>query len=285
VEDAGRLGADVVNLDMSIPFSAARARNEGFNRLLNLEPKLGFVQFIDGDCELNAEWLQCAIAEFRTRPEVAIVFGRLSERFPEASIYNRLCDLEWDSPAGESRACGGISLMRADVFRQVGGFDPSVLAAEDDEICLRIRRAGWKIWRIAAPMALHDAAMTRFGQWWKRATRCGYAFAQGARMHGHLPERHFVRECRRIWLWGFLIPLLALGLAWPTWGISLGLLLLYPLQVVRIYRQQRWRPVARRHLWAYATACVVSKIPEWIGYCKFHFRRWRGRPTKLIEYK
>ena len=58
LELARSLGADTVELDLSIPFTAARARNEGFARLLGLAPAVEFVQFVDGDCELVDRWLQ-----------------------------------------------------------------------------------------------------------------------------------------------------------------------------------------------------------------------------------
>jgi hypothetical protein len=46
--------------------------------------------------------------------------GRRRERFPEASVYNRLCDLEWDTSIGEARSCGGDFLARAGAFRDAG---------------------------------------------------------------------------------------------------------------------------------------------------------------------
>src|SRR5438270_7605806 len=39
------LGVHVVELDLSTPFTAARARNEGFARLQQVEPDRDFVQF------------------------------------------------------------------------------------------------------------------------------------------------------------------------------------------------------------------------------------------------
>jgi glycosyltransferase involved in cell wall biosynthesis len=110
MELAGSLGAGVVNLDLSTPFTAARARNEGFRRLMELRPGLQFVQFVDGDCELSGGWLSAAQAEMRNRPEAAALCGLLRERHPEASIYNRLCDLQWNGPAGQIEACGGIAM-------------------------------------------------------------------------------------------------------------------------------------------------------------------------------
>src|SRR5665213_3344906 len=119
---AKQTGADVVLLDPGQPFTAARARNAGFRRLRELAPRLDYVQFVDGDCELATAWPRHAIASLAGRGDVCTVFGRLRERFPEKSIYNRLCDDEWNVPVGEARACGGISMMRTSALENVGGF-------------------------------------------------------------------------------------------------------------------------------------------------------------------
>ena len=282
---AHSLGVETVALDLSVPFTAARARNQGFQRLVEIKPDIEYVQFLDGDCELQPGWLARAEKELASRPETAVVCGRRRERFPEASIYNLLCDIEWDTAIGEALACGGDALVRVAAFREVGGYDRGVIAAEDNELCLRLRRRGWKVLRIDAEMTRHDAAMHRFGQWWRRAVRCGYAYALGAALHGRSPERHFVRERRRIWLWAFAVPAAALAAALPTGGLSLLLGLLYPLQILRVYRQMRRRGTARRLAAAYAVSCVVSKFPEFVGLCQFTANRLRGRPARIIEYK
>ncbi len=285
VAAARSLGAEVVELDMSIPFTAARARNAGFARLQELNPEVEYVQFTDGDCDVAPGWLERATEELDRRPELGAVCGRLRERFPEASIYNRLCDIEWDIPLGEIKACGGNSFVRATAVNQVGGYNPGLIAAEDDEFCLRLRRAGWKIVRLLDDMATHDAAMTRAKQWWKRAMRCGFAYANGAALHGRGPERHFVRERRRIVVWGLGVPTTAAALAWPTGGVSLALLALYPIQLARTYRGLRTRVSHRGHALAYATSCVIGKFPQAIGLIKFYLGQARGAPARLIEYK
>ena len=282
---ARSVGVEVVELDMSVPFTAARARNEGFRRLRELTPALRFVQFVDGDCEVCPGWLQAARAQLESRPDVAVVCGRRRERYPESSVYNRLCDVEWDTPVGEAKSCGGDALMRADVVHAVGGYDPGVIAAEDDELCLRIRRAGWTVLRIDAPMTVHDAAMTRASQWWKRAVRCGFAYACGASLHGRGPERHFVRERRRAVVWGIGVPAVSLLAAWSTGGLSLLLLAAYPLQLARTYRGLRRRVPRRRLALEYATSCVLSKFPEALGVLRFLARRVRGGSARIIEYK
>jgi GT2 family glycosyltransferase len=268
-----------------VPFTAARARNAGFEKLLAADPDTEFVQFVDGDCEVAAGWLELAVKTLEERPDAAVACGRRRERFPDASIYNRLCDIEWDTPVGEALACGGDAMMRVAAFRKVGGFDPGVIAGEEPELCVRLRRGGWRVYRLGAEMTLHDAAMTRFGQWWKRAVRTGHAYVQGRAMHGRSPDRHYVRECRRLWALGFAVPLVAVAASWPTDGLSLLLGLIYPLQVARIYRRARRRPLPAKHALAFAASCVLSKFPEWLGACKFRIRRLLGGPATIIEYK
>lgn len=172
---AAKAGAEVVALDMSQPFTAARARNAGLERLRMHGTRPTLVQFMDGDCELQPEWLPAARTFLDSHPEVGVVFGRRRERFPDATIYNRMCDWEWDVPLGEQRACGGDALMRMDALDEVGGYNPALIAGEEPEMCVRLRAAGWKIWRIDTEMTLHDAAMTRLGQFWSRARRAGHA--------------------------------------------------------------------------------------------------------------
>ena len=283
-ELARSLGAEVVELDRSSPFTAARARNEGFGRLLALAPGIAYVQFVDGDCEIDPAWLSEAAAALRREPGWAVVCGRLRERERERTIYNRLADMEWDGPSGEIGACGGIFMARAASFRAVGGFNPDIIAAEDDEFCLRLRRAGGKIVRLPVEMGNHDIAMTRFSQWWRRSVRTGHAYAEGAARHGRSEDRHFVPQLRGAILWGLALPAAALGLAWPTRGLSLGLLAGYPLLYHRIARYWRRRGGTPADARLYAASCVIAKFPHAQGAVRYLYRRLARRPARIIEY-
>ena len=282
---AHSLGVETVALDLSVPFTAARARNQGFQRLVEVKPDIEYVQFLDGDCEMQPGWLARAAQEMASRPDAAVVCGRRRERFPQASVYNLLCDIEWDTPVGTAHSCGGDALLRVAAFREVGGYDPGVIAGEEPELCLRLRRRSWLVLRIDAEMTLHDADMHRFGQWWRRSLRSGFAYALGANLHGRSPDRHCVRERRSALLWGFAVPAVAVGAVLPSGGLSLLLGLLYPLQVLRVYRWMRRRGIARRAAAAYALSCVVAKFPQFLGVCKFMAHRLHGRPARIIEYK
>src|SRR5262245_7482060 len=233
VQWAREQGADVVILDMNVPFTAARARNAGFRRLRESAQDLRYVQFIDGDCELDSVWPASAVSFLAANPDVAAVCGRRRERWPERSIYNWLCDQEWDGPTGEIRAFGGDVMMRVEALAAVNGYRDGLIAGEEPELGVRLRAAGWRLWRLESEMTLHDASMMRFDQWWRRVVRSGYAFAQGAQLHGAAPERHWVWESRRAWFWGMGLPLtsLAAGMAFGSWGWTV--LLMYPAQVFR----------------------------------------------------
>jgi GT2 family glycosyltransferase len=282
---ARSLGCEVVELNPDSPFSAARARNEGFAYAMKVDPAVAVVQFVDGDCTLVEGWLDCGVAALNDRPDAGVVCGHVREIHPEASIYNRLFDLEWRQTPGEINACGGIFMVRPAVFEAVGGFRPDVIAAEDNEFCVRVRQVGHKILLLDAAMVWHDAAMHRFIEWWRRARRTGHAYAQVAALHGKSDERYYVQDCRRVWIWGLAIPVIALGLAPFTRGFSLLLLIAYPLQFGWIFvkgKQRGW-PAGDALIYAFFT--VLTKFPALEGMLAYHWRRLRGKTPTIMEHK
>jgi hypothetical protein len=216
---------------------------------------------------------------------VAAVCGRRRERHPEASVYNRLCDIEWNTPVGIANEFGGDVMMRAEVLRQLGGYNPAVIAAEDTELGVRMRQAGWRIRRLDAEMTWHDAAITRFGQWWKRNVRAGHGFAEGAAMHGASPTRHWVREVRSIWVWGLVVPAAALAGAWWTWGASLLLIGLYGVLYWKIRRNALRRGLLACDAKAVAWFTMLGKFPQVLGQIAYWRNRLSGRRSRIIEYK
>jgi GT2 family glycosyltransferase len=284
-EVARRLGATVVELDPGSPFTAARARNEGMARALALVPSPELVQFVDGDCEIVPGWIDHGVSALDSRPRVAAVCGRVRERNRDATIYNRLCDLEWDVPAGDALACGGNALFRVRAFQESGGFDPGLIGGEEPELCVRLRQRGWTILRSDVGMVWHDAAMTRFSQWWRRALRAGWSYAEGAAMHGASPERHWVKENRSILFWGAVLPAAIALLAWPTRGASLALLAGYPVLGLRVLRGASRRGIAPRDARLLAFFTVLGKFPQAIGQAQFAFLRRMGRRRRIVDWR
>ena len=281
VEIARAAGAEVVVLDASRPYTAARGRNAGLAALMASATRPEYVQFIDGDCTLQPGWLVPALAFLNTHPLVAAVCGRRRERHPEASVYNRLCDREWNTNPGETTACGGDALVRLAAINQVGGYTETMIAGEEPELCVRLRQQGWRIWRLDREMTLHDAEMLRFGQWWRRMIRGGHAFAEGAAMDRAGLARQSLAGAIRALVWGLWLPVVAGALA-LTDPLGLGLLLAYPVQVLRMSHRDG---IHRRAAWEWAVFTTLGKLPEMVGVVSYWAGRLLRRPRSLMEYK
>ena len=283
---ASALGVDVVELDPSLPFSAARARNTGLDRLQEISPGLSSCCSSTAIAKLPRVFCLPAVAQcgptrgWRRWPD-GCVSGFLHARFTTAcATWNGTC-----RPA-HAKSCGGIALFRVAALRETGGFNPRVVAGEEPELCVRLRQRGWTIQRLANEMALHDAAMTRFSQWWIRAVRAGHAYAEGAAMHGRSPERHFVRESLSGWLYGVLLPAAIVASAIVVSPWALLAFLIYPLLWAKIARgRRRSHGDPRRFAGFYAGACLLAKPAECWGQTRYWVRRVLRRPPKIIQHK
>lgn len=285
---------EIVSLDTSTKFSAGRARNDGFERLMKRHPELSFVQFVDGDCELRQGWIEAGVHQLSERSDLAIVCGRRRERHPENSLYNRLIDFEWDTPIGECSASGGDFLIRAKCFQAVGGFNTEVVAGEEPELGFRIRQHGWKILRIDHEMTLHDAALTRFSSWWKRERRSGYG---GLDVHFRTvsdSHSYFARHVQSTWFWSLgwlciLCLMLAIcGIPGGSTGMFIGAiswLMATLFQIVRIASRYRRPQISRTASLQMAALTLLSKWPQMLGQIAWFRDRWLGRHPTLIEYK
>jgi len=282
---------DVIELDLSVPFTAARARNVGYEYLVERHQQLRFIQFIDGDCEIIGNWLPEAAFELENRPDLAIVTGWLHERFPEVSIYNRIGDLEWNaSAAGEVSSVGGIFMIRCKAFDSVGRFNPTVPAGEEPELCHRLIREGWRIWRLDRNMAWHDLAMVNFKQWWKRMARFGYCsmdlayrFGMPRYRHNNLKVRCWMTWLALVVVAGSLVMFLQLQGA-GLW-LSLAMFSLWPAQLCRItYRTFRGGQ-ALDIAAAYAIFTMVAFLPQMAGQFMYLYDLLQKRIPRLIEYK
>jgi glycosyltransferase involved in cell wall biosynthesis len=289
---ARRMGVTVVELPTPPNFTAARARNEGLAKLIELDPELKFVQMIDGDCEVAPHWLDHAAAALAADDRIAAVFGRLRERHPDASVYNMLCDDEWNVPVGEAASCGGNAMFRVEALTEAGGYSPGLIAGEEPDLCLRMRRKQWRIVRIDAEMGVHDAAISRFSQYWRRARRGGHACAELLHRHGRGSDPHWKRQALSTWVWaGGLLGGLSLGLIglasgadWMLYAAAAaaGLFAAQTIRLVLVRRREGWN---FRRAGAWAVLLMAGKIPQLLGFVQFHLRRGNSARLKLIEYK
>jgi GT2 family glycosyltransferase len=284
VEAARDAGAIVVALDLSIPFTAARARNAGFAAL---DPVPDFVQFMDGDCILEDGWISAGLVAMEQNADLGIVTGWCIELFPEASVYNGMADFDWRRPTGDGdisgdiEVCGGNMMLRSALFEDVGGFNPHVIASEDEEFCIRVGKSGWRIHCLPLAMVKHDANIMHFGQWWQRAVRTGHGFAQV----GTLQPAHFRRSRQRVWFYGAALPLAALvSLLLSPW-LLIPILALYALSYYRTVQGLLAAGLAPRKAFHHSVFLSLSKFPNLIGMLTYYRRTLRGGDMAIIEYK
>lgn len=284
---ARNLGIAVVELDPGRPFSAARGRNEGLQEALRHWPEARYVLFLDGDCVLDPGFPTSAVKTFEEHPDCAIVTGHLSERFPDASIYNRLCAIEWQSPAGRidnMNALGGIMAARISAFQAVSGFNEEAIAGEEPDLGVRLCIGGYSIIKIDQHMATHDAQIMTFGQWWKRAVRGGHALAHRYARHGRTRFRDGRRELFSDLFWGLAVPAAVIALLLPSRGLSLALLGGYALLGWRVHRHYRGSGLSRSDASLVTRFIIFSKFAHVLGIVRYWRSRLQGR-FHIIEYK
>jgi GT2 family glycosyltransferase len=282
-----RRGVPVIELDPSRPFSAGRGRNEGLEEVLRRWPETDYVMFLDGDCVLDVGFPDAAALTFEQNAKCAIVTGHLTERHPEASIYNRLCSIEWASPAGlveDMSALGGIMAARVSAFRSVNGFNEQAIAGEEPDLGVRLGLAGYTMVKIDQPMATHDAHMFTFRQWWIRAVRGGHALAHRYVEHGKTRYQEGRRELLSALFWGLAFPLVILAAMWPTRGLSLLLVAGYGFIGWRVYKQQLRAGRSSSDAWLVSRFNIYSRFAHVVGVLRYFLNRMRGE-FHIIEYK
>jgi glycosyltransferase involved in cell wall biosynthesis len=283
-ELARERGAEVVAIESARP-TAALGRNAGWRKA-----RAPFVLFLDGDTVLHPDFAVAALAEMEQDARLAVVCGNRREIRPGDSIFNRVLDLDWIYPPGYTEFCGGDALMRRAALEEVDGYDETLIAGEEPEMCRRMRARGWKILHIDQPMTGHDLAMTRWSQYWKRATRAGYAYSEVSARFRQSGDPFWAADRRAnlvrgsFWLGGSLLAVLA-SAALLRWEPLAVWILFVLLMGARSSWKARWKSRDWATLWLCGLHSHLQQVPILVG----QFQHWRdrraGRGRGLIEYK
>ena len=280
VDLAARLGAVVLPLSPGA-FTAARARNLGWRHATG-----ELILFLDGDTILNSDFPLAALTELQKDSSNAAAWGHRREVCPCLSVYVRVLDLDWVFAPGETPYCGGDVLMRRAALESVDGFDEILIAGEEPEMCRRMRTHGWHIQHIDHPMTLHDLAITRFSQYWRRSQRAGYAFAAVAARFRNTSDPMWSEDVRRnrlrglFWIATPLIALTASIALMSLLPLALWLLMLVAV-AARTASQNRWKRASWTTLFLYGLHSHLQQIPILFGQLQFLFNGNKA----LIEYK
>jgi cellulose synthase/poly-beta-1,6-N-acetylglucosamine synthase-like glycosyltransferase len=278
LQNAEQLGAIAIKLDDPSP-SAGKARNLGWRMA-----KAPFVLFLDGDTQLHPNFVKHAL-KVLDEPGLCATFGRLKELRPEKSIYIRVMDLDWVFPLGKALFFGGNVLVKRCAIAAVDGFDPTLKAGEEPELCSRLRSNGWQIEHIDVPMATHDLAITTFKAYWLRAYRSGIAYAEVAermRLRGDPMWQHDAKRDFRHGLLFTLTPFFMWIHPLVTWMVFLASLAV----VARTAKRSAWKAPGQTLLcWQYAVHVLFQKIPAFFGQLKWRRSHAKHAEISMVEYK
>ena len=265
------------------PMCAAKARNLGWQTA-----KGAYILFLDGDTELHPDFVNRALQAWNDI-SLCAVWGHRRESNPQQSLYTKVLDLDWIYPAGITPYFGGDVLVRRIALQKVGGFDATLNAGEEPELCARLRGKGWKILHIDAPMTRHDLAVRSFKAYARRCYRSGIAYAEVTHRMQTLGDALWQHEARRDLVHGLLYVtaplLLLLAFAIHVWAG--GLLVVLGAAVVL---RSAWRCRARAAgnvvlALEYAVHSHLQKIPAFFGQVAWKRAHARKQRLALVDYK
>jgi hypothetical protein len=154
--------------------------NVGFGRAANLAfgaVETSYVLFLNPDATVESDALMALVRFMEEHPQAGVVapatltgngafqdVGRLitptqlvMDAIGLRAFGRRKRPVAFDDPSIETEwVCGGIILIRSELFRRVGGFDPRFfLYFEEDDLLRRVRLEGYKIFAVGVAHAYH----------------------------------------------------------------------------------------------------------------------------------
>jgi glycosyltransferase involved in cell wall biosynthesis len=276
-------GARTIALKPERP-SAALGRNAGWNAARG-----SIVLFLDGDTVLHPEFVSSSLPEFSS-PTIAVVWGHRREIHPEQSIFNRTLDLDWVYAPGLTQYCGGDALFRRAILARTNGFDPTLIAGEEPDLCRRITALGFDILHVDRPMTGHDLAITRWRQYWKRCTRAGHAYAEVSERFRNTQQPFWSGEAGRnrnrfFAIAAGLIAAVAASILLRSLLPIAAYLIFFVLFSVRSAWKASWKSKDRIALLMYGVHSHLQQIPIYFGQLQYKWSRRRGKRLILFEYK
>lgn len=280
---AHEMGAKIIALQPERP-TAALGRNAGWHAARG-----SIILFLDGDTILHPRFVADSLHEF-SAPQVAIVWGHRRELHPEKSFYNRILDLDWIYLPGLTPYCGGDALFRRLVLEETGGFEETLIAGEEPELCQRIGVLGFTILHVDRPMTAHDLAITHWQQYWKRSTRSGYAFAEVSERLLASGRFFWIEEAKRnrnraLTLLALFFAAVVVSIVSSSVLPALAVLLFFITLALRSSWKARWKSNDVVALVLYGVHSHLQQIPIYLGQLQYKWNRHKGRRAALFEYK
>ncbi len=170
------------------------------------------------------------------------------------------------------------------------GFNASLIAGEEPDLCWRIRAKGGLILHIDAPMTGHDLAIVNWRQYCRRAIRTGHAYAEIADLYGRTADPLWSHASRHNAIRGgvyLFAPIAAVSAAIldRSW-VPLLLLVLGALGLIlRTALRARRRRTSASTLILFAIHSHVQQVPIFLGQVRQWLNSRQCQKSALIEYK
>ncbi len=227
-------------------------------RCCGIGPQLGFqhargefIYLMDGDMRLCPDFLERALSFMQRHTEVAGVGGRVVELNMDSLEYRARNEkpAAHQRPGAVDRLDGG-GLYRRRAIESVGHFSNRNLHSyEEFELAMRLRLAGWVLWRLADDAVTHRGHETPPYELLARRWRSGYICGLGELLRAslaHPRQRRLLLGLREMRLYlavlaGWLMLLVLALLPWSPWGKALALPLLAALPLAAMaWRKRSW---------------------------------------------
>jgi N-acetylglucosaminyl-diphospho-decaprenol L-rhamnosyltransferase len=142
------------------------AANQGLAQALTTD--CDFVLLVNPDAKLRPDCLERLLAAAERYPQAGVLAPTLRtpagdwevshdvDMFIRTQMMSRRVDPEPDGDISAGYVSGAAMLVRRAALDIVRGFDPAIfLYYEDDDFCIRLRRAGWQLVRVADAVTDH----------------------------------------------------------------------------------------------------------------------------------
>jgi GT2 family glycosyltransferase len=279
VEIAHNLNVDVVILDTSTLINASRGRNEGVAYLLERNPNLSYIHFIDGDTVFDPLWCKTALNILENNSEIAVVCGVLREKNRHHSLYAKLLGIEWRLMTQSNGKCGGNATIRLSALQLVNGYDETLIAGADPDLYRRLKEKNFYVKTTEIEMGEHDGGMTSFSQWWTRCKRSGYAFADARSCSKSN------RGVKNTLLWGLALPISILISVFLLGPVGIIIISLYVVQIIRMVISKNIQCLKITDKIYYAVNVNLARIPQTIGVLSCYLERYAKIKKSVIHYK
>jgi glycosyltransferase involved in cell wall biosynthesis len=223
VEIARRYPINIVRLNPAWFLSAAAGRTIGMRHTRG-----DLIQYVDGDMELAAGWLEQAVPFLVEHPELAGVTGYRHDIYMRdgAIVHEQDVDRAPHGQPVEVRHFAGAALYRRPALERVGGFNPYLFSEEEPELSMRLRRAGYKLMYIPYLICKNRTLPVNSWEYSVRRLRKNLWLGYGQALRYHLKSGMFwmtfwERGSYAAYLIGVLISIVSLLFALLGGNISL----------------------------------------------------------------